>query len=46
MGGDRRADSAIVVLMVAFVKIVVELYTYFREGGAKGHHCSRAGYCC
>jgi len=44
MGGGRRADLAIVVPMVAFVKIVVELHTYFWEGGAKGHNCSRAGY--
>jgi len=29
MGGGRRADLAIVVPMVAFVKIVVELHTYF-----------------
>jgi len=46
MGGGRRADSAIIVSMVAFVKIVVELHTYFREGGAKGHNCSGVGYRC
>ena len=46
MGGDRRADTAIVVPVVAFVKIVVELHTYFREGGEKGHNCSGASYHC
>jgi len=45
MGSGRCADSAVVVPMVAFAKIVVELYAYFRKGFAKGHNISRAGYC-
>jgi len=29
MGGDKRADTVIVVLVVTFVKVVVELHAYF-----------------
>ena len=46
MGGDKRADTAIVVPMVAFVKVVVELHAYFRKGGAEGHSCSETGDRC